>query len=106
MSRHRQQDLEGAYKMAEVSQFQSIYNQSTYKLTGHGARNVQVLKEAFQHMDEDLVSDVYGKGQVIEDFQVKMAALLGKEDAVFSPVAQWPSKLLCAYGAMKKGLRK
>ncbi|TDL31100.1 low specificity L-threonine aldolase [Jeotgalibacillus sp. S-D1] len=92
--------------MGEISQLQSVYNRSTYKLTNHGVRNVQVLKEAFQHMNEDLESDMYGKGQIIEDFQEKMAALTGKEDAVFFPSGTMAQQIALRIWCDEKGVRK
>jgi len=71
--------------MTEVTALQDSYNQTSHQLAGHGRRDVQVLKEAFQNIDGSLLSDIYGTGKVIEDFQDKMAALLGKEKAVFFP---------------------
>ncbi|PID23255.1 low specificity L-threonine aldolase [Sporosarcina sp. P3] len=55
------------------------------QLVGHGKREASVLQEAFQNIDGDMKSDIYGKGTVIEDFQEKIATLLGKESAVFFP---------------------
>ncbi|MWC27721.1 threonine aldolase family protein [Paenibacillus sp. MMS18-CY102] len=62
-----------------------VFNQAKYPVTGHGKRNVQVLKEALAHYDGELDSDVYGLGAVIEPFQERMAKLLGKPAAVFFP---------------------
>ena len=61
------------------------YSQAKKRLAGHGERDIQVLKEAFQNLDGQLKSDRYGNGQIIEDFQAKMAAFLGKEATVFFP---------------------
>ncbi|MCM3573861.1 beta-eliminating lyase-related protein [Mesobacillus subterraneus] len=68
-----------------INRLQEANNESTYQLTGHGKRNVQVLKDAFEKIDGQLDSDIYGTGKVIEDFQDKLAAFLGKEKAVFFP---------------------
>ncbi|WP_142829084.1 threonine aldolase family protein [Planococcus soli] len=92
--------------MGELSQLQNVYNQSTYKLTGHGARDVQVLKEAIQRADDELLSDLYGKGKVIEDFQEKMAALLGKESAVFFPSGTMAQQIALRIWCDEKGLQK
>ncbi|MBC1430067.1 threonine aldolase family protein [Listeria seeligeri] len=61
------------------------YQKTPYKLSGNGPRNISVLKEAFQNIDENLESDIYGNGVIIEDFQTKIAKILGKEEAVFFP---------------------
>lgn len=54
-------------------------------LAGHAPRTAKVLKEAFAQVPDDLESDMYGRGQVIEQFESKMASWLGKETGVFFP---------------------
>ncbi|MDN4524988.1 threonine aldolase family protein [Fictibacillus fluitans] len=61
------------------------FKQSDYHVSGHGPRNLHVLKDAIGKLHGELESDMYGKGKVIEDFQEKMAGVLGKEAAVFFP---------------------
>lgn len=61
------------------------YQECAYKLNYHGPRNIQVLKDSLVQVDGDTLSDVYGQGSIISDFQDKMAQLLGKESAVFFP---------------------
>lgn len=61
------------------------YKQASFPIDGHGKRVVQVLREALNDVDGTLASDMYGKGNVIEDFQNRMAKYLGKESAVFFP---------------------
>lgn len=45
----------------------------------------QVLSELADGTDAELEADVYGKGEMIESFEGEVAALLGKEAAVFMP---------------------
>ncbi|MCL6457898.1 MAG: low specificity L-threonine aldolase [Gorillibacterium sp.] len=71
--------------MNTIKTLAEAFNQTTYSLTIHGKRNIQVLKDAFQEIEGDLASDMYGAGSVIDQFQNKMAKLLGKESAVFFP---------------------
>lgn len=61
------------------------FNQTQYRLSGHGPRKVEVLKRAFEGISDDMDSDMYGKGEAIEQFQREMAEYLGKESAVFFP---------------------
>lgn len=61
------------------------FHQTAYPVPGHGKRNVQVLLDALHDIDGALDSDMYGAGQVIEQFQQQMASYLGKEAAVFFP---------------------
>ncbi len=61
------------------------FKQTEYQVAGHGPRNIGVLKEALNHIDDSVNSDIYGAGNIIDDFQEKMANFLGKESAVFFP---------------------
>lgn len=63
----------------------AAFDKAAYPLGGHGKRNADVLKEAFREVGGSLVSDMYGKGSLIEDFQQHMAEYLGMESAVFFP---------------------
>ncbi|AYV72131.1 aminotransferase class I/II-fold pyridoxal phosphate-dependent enzyme [Bacillus sp. PK3-056] len=82
------------------------YSKTTYKLGNHGKRNVQVLKEALQEIDENAESDIYGQGKIIEDFQQKMADLLGKETAVFFPSGTMAQQIALRIWCDKKDLGK
>lgn len=92
--------------MRETSTLQTSYSQAAYKLGNHGVRNAHVLKEAFQQVDGDIDSDMYGKGKIIEDFQKKMAALLGKEDAVFFPSGTMAQQIALRIWCDEKGVSK
>lgn len=61
------------------------YQRAPYPVLGNGKRDIQVLKDALEKVDGSMNSDMYGKGFVIEDFQQRMAEMLGKESAVFFP---------------------
>ncbi|WP_214780399.1 aminotransferase class I/II-fold pyridoxal phosphate-dependent enzyme [Exiguobacterium sp. s22] len=61
------------------------YRQTAVQLSGHGKREIGVLKRAFEHVREDEPSDQYGQGKTIRQFEEKMAQVLGKESAVFFP---------------------
>jgi threonine aldolase len=82
------------------------FNQTTYQFGGHSKRNIKVLKEAFQHIDEHVESDNYGSGKVIEDFQDQMATYLGKEKAVFFPSGTMAQQVALRIWCDKKGLKK
>ncbi|WP_223066088.1 threonine aldolase family protein [Paenibacillus caui] len=92
--------------MSEHKSLLEAFNQTTYKLGGHGPRNVQVLKEAFEGTGGELESDMYGKGKVIEDFERKMAQLLGKETAVFFPSGTMAQQIALRIWCDGKGLPK
>ncbi|GGH36947.1 threonine aldolase family protein [Paenibacillus segetis] len=82
------------------------FKQTTYPLPGHGPRNIQVLKEALEHADGNMDSDMYGKGKVIEDFQEQMAKLLGKDSAVFFPSGTMAQQIALRIWCDQKGLKK
>ena len=64
-----------------------IKEQCTKYLLGH--RVDSYLKPAFQELTDSInvseIFDVYGSGELIEDFEKKIAVILGKEKAVFLP---------------------
>lgn len=61
------------------------YKQTQYQIAGHGPRNINILKEAFESLDGLLSADMYGSGALINNFEQKIATYLGKEAAVFFP---------------------
>ncbi|MET3698854.1 L-threonine aldolase [Bacillus oleivorans] len=92
--------------MNQTNALKETYYQSKYQLAQHGKRNIQVLKNAFENKDGKLESDMYGAGQVIEEFQEKMAALLGKEKAVFFPSGTMAQQIALRIWCDEKGVRK
>lgn len=82
------------------------FKESNIQLSGHGKRNVKVLKEAFHQVDGDLESDIYGSGKIIDDFQNKMAALLGKESAVFFPSGTMAQQIALRIWCDRKNMKK
>ncbi len=69
----------------KMEALKKAYDETSYQLSGHAPRNVKVLKQAFQDIDEETQADIYGTGSAINDFEEKMAGFLGKEKAVFFP---------------------
>lgn len=92
--------------MPEENQLLEAFKQTQYQLAGHGRRNVQVLKDAFAAIDGQEASDIYGKGEIIEDFEAQMAAYLGKEDAVFFPSGTMAQQIALRIWCDRTGLRK
>ncbi|MDP4164907.1 MAG: beta-eliminating lyase-related protein, partial [Bacillota bacterium] len=82
------------------------FKRAEYPLVGHGARDVHVLKEALKGIDGQQESDTYGRGKVIEDFQDKMAAYLGKESAVFFPSGTMAQQIALRIWCDEKGLKR
>lgn len=71
--------------MNEIANLAEAYGRCAYPISGHGRRTVKVLLDALTHAGEHTESEMYGKGKPIEDFQAKMAGVLGKPTAVFFP---------------------
>lgn len=69
----------------ERKSLSAAFNAAPVQLAGHGKREIRVLKEAFAGIGDNSVSDTYGAGELIEEFQAEMAEVLGKEAAVFFP---------------------
>lgn len=92
--------------MSEKNILGEAYKRSTYKVPGHGPRNIQVLKEVLIDIDGHMESEMYGKGKVIDDFQEKMAKYLGKESAVFFPSGTMAQQIALRIWCDQKGMNK
>jgi threonine aldolase len=92
--------------MSEKNILAEAYKKTSYKVLGHGPRTIQVLKEAFMKIDGEMESEMYGKGQVIDDFQAKMAKYLGKESAVFFPSGTMAQQIALRIWCDHKGINK
>lgn len=82
------------------------FKATKYQLGGHGTRNIDVLKEAFETVGGLEESDLYGTGTIIEAFEKKMAAYLGKETAVFFPSGTMAQQIALRIWCDKKGINK
>ncbi|MGD6965891.1 threonine aldolase family protein [Rossellomorea vietnamensis] len=82
------------------------FKETPIKTNGHGNRDAGVLKEAFDRIDSDMESDIYGSGKVIEEFEEKMAKLLGKESAVFFPSGTMAQQIALRIWCDEKGLKR
>ncbi|CAM3155951.1 aminotransferase class I/II-fold pyridoxal phosphate-dependent enzyme [Paenibacillus lupini] len=89
-----------------VNTLLEAFNKTTYPVVGHGKRDIQVLKDAFDELDGTIDSDIYGTGKVIEDFQAKIAAYLGKPSAVFFPSGTMAQQIALRMWCDEKGIRK
>jgi threonine aldolase len=70
----------------EKDEAQRIYKACTRFLSQHYPQTPQqILKELAEMTDPEMEADHYGQGEVIKRFEAEVAALLGKEAAVFMP---------------------
>jgi threonine aldolase len=84
----------------------NAFKQTTYQLAGHGFRDMNVLKKVLEEMNGELESDTYGKGKIIEDFEMKIANYLGKESAVFFPSGTMAQQIALRIWCDQKGIKK
>lgn len=92
--------------MGEQNRLAEAFNQTKYQVGGHSKRNVQVLKDAFAAVDGDVASDLYGAGQIIEEFQDKIARYLGKETAIFFPSGTMAQQIALRIWCDEKGIKR
>lgn len=92
--------------MNNMELLKESFDGTAYQLSGHGQRNVKVLKQAFQDIDEETKSDIYGTGAAINDFEEKMAKFLGKEKAVFFPSGTMAQQIALRIWCDEKGSAK
>lgn len=92
--------------MEQKMSLSEAFNQAPYTMPGHGKRNIEVLKEVFEQMDGTLASDIYGSGQVIEEFQAEMAQILGKARAVFFPSGTMAQQIALRIWCDRKGVKR
>lgn len=91
--------------MEQRMSLSEAFNQAPYILPGHGKRNIEVLKAAFEQIDGSLASDMYGTGKLIEEFQAEMAQVLGKESAVFFPSGTMAQQIALRIWSDQKGIK-
>lgn len=92
--------------MSEPKRLAEAFLQTTYQVAGHSKRDVQQLKNAFEAVDGETASDVYGSGSIIEEFQKKMAQYLGKETAVFFPSGTMAQQIALRIWCDQKGIKR
>lgn len=92
--------------MKDQTILQEAFKRAKYQVVGHGKRKLQVLIDVLEDMDGNIESDVYGKGQVIEEFQEKIADYLGKETAVFFPSGTMAQQIALRIWCDEKGTNK
>lgn len=70
----------------EQQEIERVFRRCDRFLAHHYPRSPkQALLETAAAIDDDAIPDMYGKGDIIEAFEARVAALLGKPAAVFLP---------------------
>ena len=86
--------------------FSEITKSAKYKLAGHGDRRIGALLEALEAADPSGESDIYGSGAIINGFEAEIAALLGKEKAVFFPSGTMAQQIAVRLWCDSAGINK
>lgn len=94
------------HKMTQTTTLLQAFNQTTYQIAGHSKRTLHVLQDAIANLPGTLDSDMYGTGPVIENFQAKMAACLGKPSAVFFPSGTMAQQIALRIWCDRKGVKR
>ena len=89
-----------------MNDLRNSYGKCTYRLAGHGKREISVLQDALKNISGEQLSDIYGEGHIIEDFQNKMAQLLGKGTAAFFPSGTMAQQIALRIWCDEKKLNK
>lgn len=76
-----------------INTLKTSYQKTPYKLGGNGPRNVGVLTEALQNIDDNLESDIYGMAQLLQTLKQKSRKFSGNNLRYFFQVGRWLSKL-------------
>lgn len=84
----------------------AIYRACARFLPGHAPQTIrETLAELAAYTPADAVPDVYGAGEVIEDFEAHIAELLGKPAAVFMPSGTMAQQIALRIWAERSGRR-
>lgn len=92
--------------MSDTKTLLDAFKQTSYQVGGHSKRDIHQLQQVVSELDGDLASDLYGKGELIENFQSKMAQYLGKESAVFFPSGTMAQQIAMRIWCDEKGKKK
>ena len=89
-----------------IIDYQNAYKQTAYKLRGHKTQSIKEEMSVFQTLSDDVISDFYGTGDVIETFEKKIAKDLGKESAIFFPSGTMAQQIALRIWCDEKGLKQ
>lgn len=85
----------------------TAYRNAKYQIAGHGPREIQALQDAVDFANERYQrADIYGTGEVIEDFERMIAEHCGKEAAIFFPSGTMAQQIALRIWCDKSGSRQ
>lgn len=68
-----------------VKEYGQKVRTAPYQLRGNGTKSMKEQMAIFETLDNTLMPDVYGSGEVIENFEKLLSSEFGKSSAVFFP---------------------
>ncbi|WP_429844945.1 threonine aldolase family protein [Brevibacillus sp. FIR094] len=92
--------------MSDMKSLREVFKKTTYQIAGHSKRDLHQLQQVLSRVDGDVEGDMYGTGELIENFQSKMAEYLGKESAVFFPSGTMAQQIALRIWCDEKGIKK
>lgn len=92
--------------MSDTKTLKEVFKKTTYQIAGHSKRDLHQLQQVLSRVDGNVEGDMYGTGELIEDFQRKMAKYLGKESAVFFPSGTMAQQIALRLWCDEKGIKK
>ena len=86
-------------------EIERVYRNCDRFLTHHYPRSPkQTLLDVAATLDEDTTADTYGKGDLIESFEARIATLLGKDDALFLPTGTMAQQIALRIWTNRSGV--
>jgi len=83
----------------------TAYKSAKYQIAGHGPRQIRDLQKAVDFAKERYqAADIYGTGEVIEDFERLIADRCGKEAAIFFPSGTMAQQIALRIWCDRKGI--
>ncbi|MFS0557684.1 threonine aldolase family protein [Brevibacillus sp. 179-C9.3 HS] len=92
--------------MSDTKTLREVFHKTAYQLAGHSKRDIHQLQQVLSKVDGNLAGDMYGTGELIENFQQKIAEYLGKESAVFFPSGTMAQQIAMRIWCDEKGIKK
>lgn len=92
--------------MNDTKTLREVFKKTTYQIAGHSKRDLHQLQQVLSRVDGNVEGDMYGTGELIENFQRKMAEYLGKESAVFFPSGTMAQQIALRIWCDEKGIKK
>ncbi len=92
--------------MNDTKTLREVFENTTYQIAGHSKRDLHQLQQVLSRVDGNVEGDMYGTGELIENFQRKMAKYLGKESAVFFPSGTMAQQIALRIWCDENGIKK